>query len=229
MTNVVDLPVVKFKRILTKLPALTHDMQTKDLSTDQRYLYEMCEAIASGSCSDRVAQRHPGNICHSRWLTLANNVLRLYVGTQHPSSDLITIVEFILKAYAPSWFQIKINNKCFNGAENLFDFMKRTRYLPKKYRNEVEESVQRNAYYAYHENILLAMLCDSRKDIRQLSYQRIIIARDNAPLSVQRKFKIPKLRFDAKEYHDIIDWTQATITEPPLTKTLSKEQLYGHW
>lgn len=67
------LNVVKFRQIPTKLPPLTNDMKTRELSCDQRYLYEMCEAISSGECSQSLIERNPGNICHSRWLTLGNN------------------------------------------------------------------------------------------------------------------------------------------------------------
>ena len=98
-------------------------METRDLSTDQRYLYEMCEAISNGVVSQSLAERYPGNLCNSRWLTLANNILRKYVGTPKPSKELIAIVTFILKAYAPNYFRIKINRKCIDGTPNLFHFI----------------------------------------------------------------------------------------------------------
>lgn len=218
-------PVVKFQRIQTHLPKLTHEMRTKDLSTDQQYLYEMCEAVSSGICSQSLAQRYPGNICHSRWLTLANSVLRLYVATLHPSTELNTIVFFIMRAYAPSWFRIKMNNKCVNGTGNLFNFIEFTRYLKPKYRKIVDESIQRNAFYGHPENILIAMLCDSKRCVRELAFNRIMSARKMGRSNVVRKFIVPKIRFDAKTYYEIIVWTRVKIDEPPVTKSLSEEQL----
>lgn len=198
---------------------------TKELSTDQRYLDEMCEAISSGVVRQSLAERNPGNLSHSRWLTLANNVLRKYVGTSNPSKNLRMIVIFILKAYAPTWFYIKINNKCVDGASNLYHFIKANRYLEPKYRAEVDGSIQRNAFYANHENMLITMLCDERKDVRELAYKRIVKARAVSRANIVRRFTIPSLNFKVRTYHQLIDWTEVDVTEPPLTKTLTTEEL----
>lgn len=220
----VQLPLVKYKKIPSNLPVLHHDMKTNELSTDQRYLYEMCQAVSSGVCSESLAVRNPGKICQSRWLTLANNSLRKYVGTLKPTKELKDFVTFILKVYAPTWFTIKINNKCVNGAANLLYLIKASRYLPLKYRIKVDESIQRNAYFAHHENILLGMLHDSREDIRKLACQRILHARKSINITV-RRFTIPTLNFKAKEYYTLIDWTKTKVTEPPLTKNFTEAEL----
>jgi hypothetical protein len=36
---------------------------------------------------------------------------------------------------------------------------------------------------------------------------------------------VPKINFNGEKYYDIIDWKKVEITEPPLTKTLSEEEL----
>jgi hypothetical protein len=220
----VTLPIVKFQRISGKLPALFDDMSTNELSTDQRYLYEMCESISKGVVSQSLADRNPGNLSHSRWLTLANNVLRTYVGTQKPSNDLKAIVTFIIKVYAPSWFHIKINCKCFDGAPNLFHFIKATRYLQPNYREVVEKSIQNNSFYAHPENMLIAMLCDEDISVRYLAYQRIVAAR-SVTSTIVRQFQKPTINFNAKKYYDLIDWNKIKTTEPPLTKKLSDNDL----
>lgn len=171
------LPIVQFKRIKAELPILLNEMQTRQLSTDQRYLYEMCEAISTGVVSQSLAERHPGNLSRSRWITLANNALRKYVRTLQPSIEFETFVTFIIKAYAPTWFHIKINHKCTDGAPNLHYFIQASRYLALEYRNQVDASIQRNAFYTHPENILIAMLNDDQKEVRHLAYQRIATAR----------------------------------------------------
>lgn len=68
-----------------------------DLSSDQKYLFEISQAISKGSCSIQLAKKKPGTINHARWLTLANNILREYMATEKPSENLNLLVEFIIK------------------------------------------------------------------------------------------------------------------------------------
>ncbi|GBO08893.1 hypothetical protein AVEN_224413-1 [Araneus ventricosus] len=67
----------------------------KKLSTDHQYLYRICLAIKNGSCSSSVADNSPGELSHARWLTSANRLLRLYIGTPCPSQNFIILVNVI--------------------------------------------------------------------------------------------------------------------------------------
>ena len=40
-----------------------------------------------------------------------------------------------------------------------------------------------------------------------------------------RKFKVPDLSFDATDWNDVISWEKTTLTEPPLIKALTDEQI----
>ena len=71
------LAVVNFNPIMT-LDALSFDFESSDLSSDQKYRAEICQAIASGKFSKSLQAKYPGNMSHSRWLTTANRILRLY-------------------------------------------------------------------------------------------------------------------------------------------------------
>jgi len=75
------MPVIEFEKTETDLPEVT----VTDLSTDQQYLLDISKAIESGNCSSDLERRNPGKISHARWLTLANRLLHLYVGTSKPS------------------------------------------------------------------------------------------------------------------------------------------------
>ena len=64
-----DMPVVTFQQIEGNvLP----NIDPNKLSTDQKYLLEMCQAITTGQCSTDYGNRKLGPMCHSR-------ILRLYI------------------------------------------------------------------------------------------------------------------------------------------------------
>ena len=70
-----------------------------DLSTDQQYLFDICRVVSEGTCSEDIALRQPGAMNHSRWLTTANRILRLYIGTDKLSENLKIIARFIMAVY----------------------------------------------------------------------------------------------------------------------------------
>ena len=102
----------------------------------------------------------------------------------------------------------------------------RSRYLPEHLKAVVDVVIQRNGYFGHPENILLSMLTDERPHIRELGLRRIMRARaSNTRLSGVRCFEVPPLNFDAEEYFDMIDWQKCVVTEPPVTKSISDEDL----
>ena len=213
-------PITSFQPINSDLP---HDIDVNDLSTDQRYLYEICDTVSKGFCSQSLSRRYPGTLSHSRWLTAANRLLRLYVSTEHPSDNLIMLVTYVVKIYAPMWFRIKRNPSCKNGACHLFQTIKNSRSLPKEIKAIIDPVIQRNSYFAHPENVILAMLNDERKHIQELAVRRILRARSD-PQKL-RLFQIPKINFSAKKYTDMIDWQKTLITKPPLLKHIETSNL----
>lgn len=47
-----------------------------DSSTDQQYLYDICNAISRGTVAIDLQNGSPGKLSHERWLTTANRILR---------------------------------------------------------------------------------------------------------------------------------------------------------
>ncbi|GBN79846.1 hypothetical protein AVEN_76905-1 [Araneus ventricosus] len=93
-------PVVKFDQIDCTLQPL--DLKDiKKLSRDQQYLYRICLAMKYGSCSSSVTDNSPGKLSHARWLTTANRLLGLYIGTPSPSQNLKILVNYVMLVYAP--------------------------------------------------------------------------------------------------------------------------------
>lgn len=223
------LPVVSFQAIDSELPSISEAI-LKTLSKDQQYLLEISHALKSGNCSHDLSLKDPGPLNHARWNTLANRVMRKYIATSKPSSELKYIVEFIQRVYVPMWFRIRLNSSIKDGARYLFETIQKSRYLPKKYLKVVDDTITRNAFFASPENLLLSMLTDHRSQVRQDALQKIIFARENNANEL-RTFKIPKLNFEAKDYVDLIDWPNCKITSPPVLYNLSlsdlKERLSG--
>lgn len=99
------LPVAQDFEMITEgpgVPELSDDV-SGDLSSDQRYIYRMMKAVRDGKVLKELAVSKPGPVCHSRWLTLACRVLRLYV-SEHSLDDktkqkLRDIVMYIMTNY----------------------------------------------------------------------------------------------------------------------------------
>uniref|UniRef100_A0A8D8THB2 Uncharacterized protein n=1 Tax=Cacopsylla melanoneura TaxID=428564 RepID=A0A8D8THB2_9HEMI len=196
-----------------------------DLSTDQKYLLRIMKAVSSGTCSEDLAKTKPGSMSHSRWLTTANRILRLYIATENPSANIQTLANFIMNVYGPTWFSIKLNSSCFDGPKHVMNMIQRSRYLDVSLQKIVDPVIQRNAFYAHPENLLLSMLADESRVQREIAYRRIKKVRAAAGSSEVRQFTVPELNLTATSYSSLIYWQEVVLTEPPLTKHLTDESL----
>ncbi|GBM67532.1 hypothetical protein AVEN_139311-1 [Araneus ventricosus] len=219
-------PLVKFDQIDCTLQPVDLKV-TKKLSTDQQYLYRICLAIKDGSCSSRVIDSSPGKLSHALWLTIANRLLRLYIGTPSLSQNLIILVKCVMLVYAPMWFEIKMKSNCPYGAPHFWKMISLARQLPDNVKQIIYKVFSNNAYFAHPEHLLLTMLHDSRKHIRELAVRRILAARDKKTKNSGglRFFKLPKLNFEAADYIDLIDWSNCVVTKPPLTMHIKDKDL----
>ena len=149
-----ELPVVPFASIkFGNCPPV----DGADLSTDQRYLFNMCKAVEIGQCSGDLALQKPGPIVHSRWLTTANRLLRLYVATNKPSKNLVELVTYVMTAYAPLWFHIKTQSACTEGSRHFWRLIKFSRYLKPELKAVVNAVIARNAYFCH--SVILKTSC----------------------------------------------------------------------
>ena len=211
------LPVCNYDKMEGELPVI----ESEELSTDQKYLYDIFSAVINGHCSQDLFLRNPGAINHARWLTTGNRILRMYIGSENPISELVTLATFVIRVYALMWFCVKGHSSCYNGAQHFFSMILRSRYLPKNLLTVIHAVVQRNGYYKHSENLHM----DVRPSIHELGFCRILKARKNKLPSV-RVFKVPSLNLSAKDYIDLIDWhATGTINQPPLTFGISEEEL----
>lgn len=224
LLNCEDKNPVKYEAI--PLPTdVNFPTNVDDLSTDQKYLLKIMNAVSSGICSLELANTKPGPMSHSRWLTTANRILRLYVSTEVPSENLKTLATFIMNVYGPMWFSIKTMSTCFDGPKHVFAMVQRCGYLNESLKKIVLPVIQRNAFYAHPENLLISMLADESKVLRELAYRRIMKVREAGGSSEVRKFEVPELNPTATSYNTLIYWHELTLTEPPLTKDMTAETL----
>ena len=122
-----------------------HMPDKENLSTDQQLLYGMYRGIHNGTSSDNsisiensIANRKSGPIVHSRWLTTAIRILRLYVSTENPSDNLKILSEYEMKVYASCWFDIKRKSSVLTGSHHFFNMISRSRFLKKSVRDIVD-------------------------------------------------------------------------------------------
>ncbi|ESN94388.1 hypothetical protein HELRODRAFT_164221 [Helobdella robusta] len=149
------------------------------------------------------------------------------------SEPLRRVTHFILNFYGPSWFKIKSNSSCRNGANNFFYLVQLFRELDALDQAVVRPVLKNNCYFAHAENILLAAFSDSDMEICRFSVEQIIRAREkqtnsNIPVRVFDKKDIT-LNLAATSFINMIDWDQRNVTSPPMLSHLSNDQLtYTH-
>ena len=89
--------------------------------------------------------------------------------------------------------------------------------------------LDRNKYFAHQEFILYSALFDENIKRRNIAIDwirkdRLKRSKNSENLTV-RKFEVPELRWNAASYFELVDFKSIPMTEPPLTFSLTKEQL----
>ena len=65
------------------------------------------------------------------------------------------------------WFKIKNKTSVTEEGKHFHQLIQRSHYLEVEIRKQVDAVIQKNAYFAHEENLLLAMLVDDRASIWQ--------------------------------------------------------------
>jgi len=171
------------------------DIDLADLSRDQIYLYKIIKPIKTGLLSSDLLREKPGPMSHDRWLTTAGRICRLYVATEEPSDELYLLTLFIVCYYGPMWFEIKKCAWCTDGAIHLLQMIKLLQKLPSSVTAVLWPVVQRKAYWAHSENVLLAIFADTDHDNRETAMDIIKTIRLNSAVHPPhiREFRVPKI------------------------------------
>lgn len=125
------------------------------------------------------------------------------------------------------YFNIKYYSSVVYGSVILSNFIRWTLCLPPNLRNVIIKVVNNNSYYAHSESILLAMLFDSRKAIRERAITKILHFRDTVyDSSNLREYRKPKINYNCTDYTDMIDLDDdKTLFEPPFTRDIPYDHL----
>ena len=105
-----------------------HDMPEyilSQLSTDQKYLYQIVRMIRTGNLDHSVLKQIIGCLNHSRWLTTGSRASRVWVSIlpfsrgSNTYKSLKVIVTYIVSLYAKMWFEIKCSPRLLNGPAHI--------------------------------------------------------------------------------------------------------------
>ena len=126
--------------------------------------------------------------------------------------------------YVPMWFRIKTEHNFTEESRHFYEMVLLSRQLTGRSRVIVTKVLQMNSYFAHQENILVAMITDGSKEIRQLGYKRIIKARATSSSERGiRSFNLPDFVINCQSYHELMNWHEIERTEPPVTRAISDE------
>jgi hypothetical protein len=84
-----------------------------------------------------------------------------------------------------------------------------------KYRKIIDEVIQNNVYFCQSENILLAMLIDTSREVRDLALKKIGEIRNKPVHNAVRKFKVPSINFKASSYTNQPHWLEYRYLHRP--------------
>lgn len=219
LTGCEDLPVVKFEKISFSCPNNLGEI-AHTLSSDQKYLFDICTAVSRGDIPNGLAKRSAGNLSTSRWYVTANRILRVYVSDPTPSFNLRTMARYVMSSYALILFDMKYKSSIVYAPIHLTNMILSSRWLPPNWLDIVRATIQRNAYYAHPEHIVLTMANDPDENIRKMAWGKILAARRSTESSENtlRQFKVPELNFDCTDYITLIDVPM--VVDPPILKDI---------
>ena len=151
-----------------------------DLSTDQKYLYQIVKMIITGELDHDVLKQVIGPVNHSRWLTTGNRLARSWVSKHSYRKNsriyksLKIIVSYIVSVYAVMWFDIKCKPNILHGPSHMLKTVQLVeKYCSAKVKEVVEPVIQRGGYHAHSENLLLSMLGSEDQDERKYAVEKI--------------------------------------------------------
>jgi len=179
-----------------------------NLSPDQKYLYQICVAVIDGIVPETLQCSKIRNLCHSRWLTLANRIMRIYVSLETSSKyyeTIIYLVKYIVGVYYKTFAAIKYKPSLADGPLHLHNQIK---YIKSEFDGDelvlLLESVQNNCTFAHPENLIIAMMCSDNIDAMRQAIN-IISSIRKFPLDSfeARQFILPKVKTRAPHYNEM--------------------------
>ena len=217
LNSCTDRCPVRFEPLHLPEEYLSDLLNNTDLSSDQLYLRDIIIAISSGDISESLANRSPGKLGYARWLTTTNRILRIYVTFENPSTDLKIVCNYIINVYARTWFSVKAKPHFYQAPIHIYNMINNAKIINDERINNILLKVINNNSYALHsENIICAMLTDTRNEVRLRAVKIIMRCRGRSNDSNCRIFIKPTINFNANNYFELIDqngiWLESILT-----------------
>lgn len=101
-----------------------------------------------------MGNRSPGKLSHARWLTKSNKILRLYISTNKPTSEIVStnkptndMKQFALFVFnIHICFEIERHPSCKNGVRHFWKLVFYCKYLPRELKNIVDLDILHNIF-----------------------------------------------------------------------------------
>ena len=179
-------------------------------------------------------------------------MLALHPCSKHTTSaNLQAIPRFCISVYFPTWFKIKKHSQIIHGAKNFFNLVHHIQqFSNSKIRSTVLKVVQRNAFFAHPENVLLGMLGDNDEEIRRLAVNKIEALQGKSlqhtipnanfkggyikdyrntegaiNVSSIRVFEVPIINVNSQSFPQIINLNGREVKQPPAINHLSNSEI----
>ena len=125
----------------------------KEISTDSKVSYRLCQAVKSGDLPPDLQEIKCGALSHARWLTTAERLI--YMWTRHhgltgdAKKVLETLVRFCLESYLKLFFDIKVKHTLVDAPYHILTQLRVLRKQPKKVREPGMPTLRMFSYLSW--------------------------------------------------------------------------------
>lgn len=102
---------------------------TIDFSSDQKWLFNIKTDVIKGKGYLQLAGRNPKKFSVARFIKKASRIVRSWMRTKQPSSELRVLVQCVVCVYIIMWFLIKCLPAVIDDPKHLWNSICFTRYL----------------------------------------------------------------------------------------------------
>ena len=189
---------------------------------------ECVTAVASGD-GTALAHRQQDPVNMARWHTAQIRLLRVYMAEQRPSDELTTLAVYGANVYVPTVMSIRHRPDLVEAPKHFFNQLERQRHhLTGDALDAVQRILCRSSYMAHPKALLLAMLGDERKEVRQEAVHLVPGARRRKTSNQLRSYNTPVINLGAQTYVELADmrkYARDSGVEPPFISSFSTERL----
>ena len=231
-TNFTNTPIHNFRMINDPFVLNIIQNMSKDiiLSADHALFIANVEAILTGNVTP-MCYNKPGPLTGARFTTHELRTLAYYLRSPDPSENLIRVVEYLVRVWAPVFLYSKIfYHSNFMGPKLLLleVMLVKQHIKDQSLCNLFQNSFNTNGYFAGAESVLLCCLMSKDLKERKKGVEYILNLRKRNAVDVVRTFGPPSYLVNMKAM-SILTLNQHSLRsaayEPPATKIYSEAQL----